>query len=94
MVKDKAKWAYWTKQIKEWQASGLSHNAYCQREGLKPITFDYWRPLIVSSHAEVKTVKQAVSSNDTLTCSMKLNGRPILRSCSNPSNQAAMQQLQ
>ena len=47
MAKDEAKWAYWTKQIKEWQASGLSRNAYCKREGLKPTTFDYWRPLIV-----------------------------------------------
>lgn len=64
MAKDEAKWAYWTKQIKQWQASGLSRNAYCEREGLKPTTFDYWRPLIVANFAEVKTVKQDVSSND------------------------------
>lgn len=58
MARDEAKWAYWTKQIKDWQASGLTRSAYCQREELKPITFDYWRPLIVSDHAEVKAVKQ------------------------------------
>ena len=27
MAKDEAKWAYWTKQIKKWQASGLSRIA-------------------------------------------------------------------
>ena len=64
MAKDEAKWAYWEKPIKAWRTSGLSRNAYCQREGLKPTTFDYWRPLIVLDHAEVKTVKQVVSGND------------------------------
>ena len=64
MEKDEAKWAYWTKQVKDWRSSGLSRNAYCQREGLKPTTFDYWRPRIVSDHAEAKAVKQPVSGND------------------------------
>ena len=64
MAKDEAKWAYWGKHIKAWQVSGLSRHAYCQREGLKPTTFDYWRPLIASDHAEVNAVKQAVSGND------------------------------
>jgi hypothetical protein len=63
-VKDEAKWAYWTKHIKAWQASGLSRHAYCQRERLKPTTFDYWRPLIASDHAEVNAVKQPVNGND------------------------------
>ena len=64
MAKDEAKWAYWTKQVKDWRSSGLSRNAYCKREGLKPTTFDYWRPLIVSDHAEVKAMKPPVSGND------------------------------
>ena len=64
MAKDEAKWAYWTKQIKDWQASGLSRNAYCKREGLRPGTFDYWRPLIVGNGAEVKKVKQATAGSD------------------------------
>ena len=54
MVKDEAKWAYWEKHIKSWRTSGLSRNAYCPREGLKPTPFDYWRPLIVSDQADVK----------------------------------------
>ena len=40
MAKDEAKWAYWEKHIKAWHTSGLSRQAYCQREGLKPTTFD------------------------------------------------------
>ena len=64
MARDEAKWAYWTKQIKDWQASGLSRNAYCKRERLKPTTFDYWRPLITLVHAEGNAVNQSVSGND------------------------------
>ena len=72
MAKDEAKWAYWTKQIKEWQASGLSRNAYCKREGLKPTTFDYWRPLIVSNHSEAKTLAQPVSGHDITLVPVKV----------------------
>ena len=76
MAKDEAKWAYWTKQIKDWRSSGLSRNAYCKREGLKPTTFDYWRPLIVSDHTEVKAVKQPVSGNDITLIPVAL-GQPL-----------------
>ena len=79
MAKDEAKWAYWTKQIKEWQASGLSRNAYCKREGLKPTTFDYWRPLIVADHAEGNAVNQSVSGNDITLVPVKVvaPGHPV-----------------
>ena len=72
MAKDEAKWAYWSKQIKSWQASGLMRSAYCQREGLKPTTFDYWRPLITLVHAEGKTVNQPVSGNDITLVPVKV----------------------
>ena len=72
MAKDEAKWAYWTKQIKDWQASGLSRNAYCKREGLKPTTFDYWRPLIVSNLAEGKTLIQPVNHQDITLVPVKV----------------------
>ena len=78
MAKDEAKWAYWEKQVKDWRSSGLSRNAYCQREGLKPTTFDYWRPLIVSDHAEDKAVKPPVSGNDiTLVRVALAPGHPV-----------------
>ena len=72
MAKDEAKWAYWTKQIKEWQASGLSRNAYCKREGLKPTTFDYWRPLIVLNHAEANSVTQMVHGSEVTLVPIKV----------------------
>jgi hypothetical protein len=43
MVSDKGKLEHWTKQIQSWQTSGLSRRAYCEREGLKITTFDYWQ---------------------------------------------------
>ena len=79
LQKDEAKWAYWTKQIEGWRASGLSRNAYCQREGLKPTTFDYWRPLIAANHAEVKPAKQAARANDiTLVPAALAPGHPLI----------------
>lgn len=78
MAKDEAKWAYWEKHIKAWRMSGLSRNAYCQREGLKPTTFDYWRPLIVANDADIKTVQQAVSGNNiTLVPVAVAPGHPV-----------------
>ena len=76
MAKDEAKWAYWGKHIKAWRTSGLSRNAYCQREGLKPTTFDYWRPLIASDHAEVNAVKQPVIDNDITLVPVKVFDPP------------------
>ena len=72
IAKDEGKWAYWTKQIKSWQASGLTRSAYCQREGLKPTTFDYWRPLIACGLAEVKVAKQPVNANDITLVPVKV----------------------
>ncbi|TSJ82531.1 hypothetical protein [Chitinimonas sp. BJB300] len=34
---------YWTQRHEDWQRSGLSQRAYCQREGLSFPSFDYWR---------------------------------------------------
>ena len=72
MARDEAKWTYWSKQIKSWQASGLTRSAYCQREGLKPTTFDYWRPLIACGLAEVKVAKQPVNANDITLVPVKV----------------------
>lgn len=40
---DKTKLQHWTKRIKNWETSGLTQRAYCERESLKCSTFDYWR---------------------------------------------------
>ena len=49
MARDEAKWMHWTKVINDFRGSGLTRNAYCQREGIEATTFDYWRPLIAES---------------------------------------------
>jgi len=44
----------WRKQIKAWQASGLSRTEYCERHGLPLRTFDKWvarlRPACRQNH--------------------------------------------
>ena len=34
---------FWARQVSAWRASGLSQQAYCAREGLRPSTFGWWR---------------------------------------------------
>ena len=82
MTKDEAKWAYWTKVINDWRGSGLTRNAYCKREGLKPTTFDYWRPLmargqpLVPTDAEVNNVKQPVTGERVTLIPVKVIDEP------------------
>ena len=48
------KLAYWRDHKRNWEVSGLSRTAYCQRESLKRSSFDYQRALIRSAEmAEV-----------------------------------------
>ncbi len=51
---DAVKLQHWTKQIREWEASGVSQRAYCEREGLKFAAFDYWRRQVRSNSAAAK----------------------------------------
>ena len=76
MARDEAKWAYWTKVINDWRASGLTRNAYCKREGLKPTTVDYWRPLIAPTEAEVNSVKQPVTGERVTLIPVKVIDEP------------------
>ena len=75
MAKDQAKWAYWMNHVRAWRASGLTRVAYCQREGIKPATLDYWRALAGSDHVQPVTAKEAVRGNDiTLVPVRVING--------------------
>jgi hypothetical protein len=51
---DKTKLQHWTQRLKDWAASGVTQRAYCEREGLKYGTFDYWRRQIRSTGTTVK----------------------------------------
>jgi hypothetical protein len=72
LAKDKAKWVYWGNHIKKSRASRSLHNAYRQREGLKPMTVDYWRPLKGANDANIKPEKPAASGNDMTLVPVKL----------------------
>lgn len=74
---DKAKKAYWKKHIDEWRASGLTRGAYCQREGLKPTTFDYWCPRIAPNRAEVAAVKPPVVGERVTLVPVKVIEPPV-----------------
>lgn len=37
------KCALWSERIEQWRSSGLSRRAWCERSGINPHTFDYWR---------------------------------------------------
>ena len=62
--------------INDWRASGLTRNAYCKREGLKPTTFDYWHPLIAPTDAEVNNVKLPVTGERVTLIPVKVIDEP------------------
>ena len=66
MARDEAKWAHWNKVIQAWSASGLTRNAYCRREGIKPSTLDYWRPLIDQDQPRTAAPAEAKSVQETM----------------------------
>jgi hypothetical protein len=43
MKADDSKRVEWAGHIKGWKESGISQRKYCEREGLKWPSFDYWR---------------------------------------------------
>ena len=82
MARDEAKWAHWTKVINDFRGSGLTRNAYCRREGIKPSTLDYWRPLIAESGShsvaliEEKLPKAAVADERITLIPVKITDPP------------------
>ena len=66
MGRDEAKWAHWAKVIQAWRVSGLTRNAYCRREGIKPSTLDYWRPLIEQDQPRTAAPTEAKSVQENI----------------------------
>jgi len=54
MKHDENKRQYWEGKISAWLGSGLTQRAYCEREGLKRPTFDYWRRRLKPEASPVK----------------------------------------
>ena len=82
MARDEAKWAHWTKVVNDFRGSGLTRNSYCQREGIKATTFDYWRPLIAegarltTSPVEEKSAKAVVADERINLVLVKITDPP------------------
>ena len=68
MTRDEGKWAHWAQVIHEWHASGLTRNVYCRREGIKPSTLHYWRPLIDQGPPRTATPAEAKSVKKNMPC--------------------------
>jgi hypothetical protein len=66
MKRDTVKQHYWIQQIDHWQASDLAQRAFCEREGLKFGTFDYWRRAL-QSEAETAKLPPPKTKNADLT---------------------------
>src|SRR5262249_36421073 len=54
-ARDERKERQWQRWIGEWQASGLSGRAFCQRRGLAVASFYAWRRLLQRRAAEKTT---------------------------------------
>jgi hypothetical protein len=48
---------HWRRQIEAWKSSGLSRRVYCEQNGIKISTLDYWCQKLKPSGAKSKTDK-------------------------------------
>lgn len=79
MKRDLVKQRWWDQHREQWQRSGLTRRAYCEREGLSLASFDYWRytrsadaarseaPTALKPLTAVPIAVRAPSSNSTFT---------------------------
>ena len=72
---DEAKLRYWTKQINGWKASGMSQRGYCEREGHKFATFDYWRRQTRSNRRAAKSTAQATGTAKLTLVPVRMEGQ-------------------
>ena len=82
-----AKLQHWTKQIKDWERSGLTQGAYCSREEIKYNTFDYWRKQLGGTRPIIKSTSRARATNQVTLVPVRLtHNRPsdivVLRNAS------------
>lgn len=77
---DKTKLQQWTQRIKDWESSGVTQRAYCEREGLKYGTFDYWHRQIRSSGAAVRPRTTPASTKCLTLVPVHLSGQALSES--------------
>ncbi len=47
---------YWKQQIENWQSSGVTQSAFCQKHDLKPHQFTYWKKRFVQAETGIRFV--------------------------------------
>lgn len=69
---------FWESHIKNWEGSGLSQGAYCEAEGIKLVTFCYYRQRLLKSKGQAKapinfvTVAKKSASGSQALASLQL----------------------
>lgn len=48
--------ASWKRQIENWQSSGMTQLAFCQKQDLKPHQFTYWKKRFVQTETGITFV--------------------------------------
>jgi transposase len=82
-ARDERKERQWRRWIGEWQASGLSARAFCQRRGLTVASFYAWRRVLERRAAEkagfvpVQVVSDAVSTQTSALEVVLTDGRTV-----------------
>jgi hypothetical protein len=72
---DKTKLQQWAQHLKDWESSGVTQRAYCEREGLKYSTFDYWRRQIRATGAAVKLTSKRVATKRLTLVPVRLSDK-------------------
>jgi len=60
MSEDVAAKIDWRTHIKAWEESGLSQNAYCQRQQLRPNQFSYWKLKLLGQSSRESTAQNLI----------------------------------
>ena len=81
-TRDERKEQEWRRWIGEWQASGLSVGAFCERRGLATHGFYYWRRVLerrAAGKATFVPVQVVAEASPALTSALELvlNGRIV-----------------
>ena len=61
--RDPVKEQFWRRTIADQSRCGLSIQAYCQREGLEPWNFHWWRQALARRDREVPSVRTVAPTN-------------------------------
>ena len=77
MGKETRRGAEMRRTLEEWEASGLSRRAFCEKRGIATATFDYWRRELASRPRMVKVEVAGAGSAAAKFTLLLGNGRRI-----------------